>query len=188
MSSASVTSPSASSSAATSSKPPRRDAMSPLSSGCALEGGDEADHVGVALRRDHDDLQLLGREAEGLRAERARRRPRLASSGDTGRPKTSREVTTTNATGWIGTRVPGGRTGRCTPFSPPSVDEGAERRRSCRTRLVDRALVADGQRVADLGDHHAGLPGRHLHPREAADTENIGQSWNRRPGISSSAW
>ena len=37
-----------------------------LVEGCALQRGDEADDVAVALRRDHDNLQLLGGEPEGL--------------------------------------------------------------------------------------------------------------------------
>jgi hypothetical protein len=42
-----------------------------------------------------------------------------ASSGATGTPNTSRAVITMNAIGWIGASVPGGSTGRWTPFSPP---------------------------------------------------------------------
>ncbi len=38
---------------------------------------------------------------------------------DTGTPYTRLAVITRNAAGWIGTRVPGGSTGRCTPFWPP---------------------------------------------------------------------
>ena len=42
-----------------------------------------------------------------------------ARSGDTGKPYTVCGVSTRNATGWMGTSVPGGSTGRCTPFWPP---------------------------------------------------------------------
>ena len=40
------------------------------------------------------------------------------SSGETGKPYTWFLVMTRKATGWMGIIVPGGRTGRCTPFWP----------------------------------------------------------------------
>ena len=98
-----------------------------------------------------------------------------------------RGVITMNATGWIGSSVPGGSTGRCTPFCPPAVDERREVGEVAELGLVHAALGADRQRRADLGDHDADLARGHLHPRELLHPK-IGHSLKRRPGISSSAW
>ena len=54
----------------------------------AFERRDDADDVLRADRRDHHDLQLLGRQAERLRVHHAaaRRAPARTRSGDTDRP------------------------------------------------------------------------------------------------------
>ncbi len=87
--------------------------------GLALERGDEPDHVLAALRGDDDDLELLGRQAERHRCEA----PVAGDGRQLGRHREAvhlARVITMKPTGWIGTRVPGGSTGRWTPFWPPS--------------------------------------------------------------------
>ena len=66
--------------------------------------------------------------------------PRSRICGSTGRPYTLLEVMTRNAIGWMGARVPGGSTGRWTPFWPlPSMNA---------VRLVK--LPNSGRYTADL--------------------------------------
>jgi hypothetical protein len=68
---------------------------------------------------------------------------------------------TMKATGCSGKSVPGGRTGRWTPF-----EEGGQVGEIPELLLVPRRLGAVGQRLADLGDDHADLVGGDLHPGE----------------------
>src|SRR6266540_623587 len=119
MISASVVSEVASSSA-TSAKPPSRLAMSPEASGSPSS----------AVMRPTTSRSPCGAMTSTLSwlSDRPNDsgvglpwRLTATSSGATGSPKTSREVMTRNATGWIGTSEPGVSTGRCTPFSPPLV-------------------------------------------------------------------
>ena len=140
----------------------------------ALEHGDDADHVDGTLGRDHHHPQRLGREPEALRREHpaaaTRRGGEVRRHRDRRRPGPG--VRTRNATGWIGTSVPGGSTGRCTPFWPPPCDERLELGEVAELRAVDAALRADRQRRADLRDHHADLAAGHLHPRELLHRED----------------
>ena len=115
-------------------------------------------------------------------------RQRDASSGETGSAVDRAAVMTRNATGWIGISVPGGSTGRCTPFWPPLLDE--------RAQVGEVAELGPGTRAlfAPIG---SGAPtcaittpispaGTCTHGNFC--TAKIGQSLKRRPGISSSAW
>ena len=95
-----------------------------------------------------------------------------ASSGATGSPYTPCVVTTRNATGWMGTRVPGGRTGRWTPFWPPSSTNSRRLEKLPNSVLYTRALRADRERLSHLRDHHTDLTGGYLHPRELLHAEH----------------
>ena len=129
----------------------------------ALQRGDHADDVGLALRRDVHDV-------EGVLVDLAGRRLRVAS--EIILPKIRSRVTTTKPTGWIGAVVPGGRTGRCTPRWPPLAEERADVGEAAELGPVDGRLGAGGQRGADLGDDQADVVGRHLDPGVALDLED----------------
>src|SRR4029077_13952053 len=66
----------------------------------------------------------------------------------TGRPYALVAVTTRNATGWMGASVPGGRTGRWTPFWPLTATKA---RRSVK-------LANSGLKAADLAPVGSGSP------------------------------
>ncbi len=96
-------------------------------------------------------------------------------------------MSTMNATGWIGTRVPGGSTGRCTPFCPP-----------CSTKLaMSEKFSSSGLYTALFAPMGSGSPTCAITtPISPAGTctqgylvtRNIGQTLKRSPGMSSVAW
>ena len=79
---------------------------------------------------------------------------------------------TMNATGWIGSNVPGAEQRALHTLLPAAVDERLDVRVVAELGLVDTALGADRQLQTDLRDHHADLAGRHLHPRELLHAED----------------
>src|SRR5438874_422454 len=112
--------------------------------------------------------------------------PRATICGSTGSPYDLVAVITRNATGWMGASVPGGRTGRWTPFWPPPA-------RNAR-RFVK--LPNSGRYAADLAPVGRGSPICEMTtPISPAGTWTqgyrttayVGHSLNRTPGISSSA-
>ena len=61
--------------------------------------------------------------------------------------------------------MPGGNTGRCTPFCPPLVTKERRSEKFAERFLVHGRLRADRQRRAHLRDDHANFARRNLHPR-----------------------
>ena len=109
------------------------------------------------------------------------------SSGATGRPNTWRLPMTMKATGCIGTRVPGGRTGRWTPFCPPPAMKPSRFEK----------LPNSGRNSALLAPIGSGRPTWAMTtPISPAGicthgnfvTANTGQNRKRRPGMSRVAW
>ncbi len=111
----------------------------------------------------------------------------VSAESETILPNTSSPVATTNPIGWIGAVVPGGSTGRWTPFWPPLS-------RNVRTlaKFPNSALY-----TADLAPVGSGLPTwaitRPMRPGGTCTQSNactlyIGHGLNRSPGISSAAW
>src|SRR3989475_2890843 len=89
--------------------------------------------------------------------------------GSTGRPYDLVAVITRKATGWMGASVPGGSTGRWTPFWPPPVRNARRSVKLPNSGPVHRGFGAGRQRFADLRDDDADLARRNLDPRVPQD-------------------
>ena len=91
------------------------------------------------------------------------------------------------ATGWIGTRVPGGRTGRWTPFSPPFAMKAPTSEKLPNSGLYTALLLPIGSGsptwaiTTPVSPAGTCTQGNRL-------TENTGQNLNRSPGMRRSAW
>jgi hypothetical protein len=140
----------------------------------ALERGDQADHVLVALGSDDHDLELLGRQPERHRREapvagdgrqlgRHRDAEHLARRDHDERHRVDRHQ-----------RARGQH--RALDALLAAVEERLQVREVAERGAVDGALGADGQGVPDLGDHDADLARRHLHPWVALDREERPQA------------
>lgn len=125
----------------------------------ALERGDDADDVGIALRRDADDAQrqLLDLLHDAL----GRIGDHLAEAAVVGDDDEADRVD------W---RSRARREHRSLDAALAAVvEEGADRREVAEVRAVHAGLGAGRQGLADLGDDEPDVVRRHLHPVEALD-------------------
>ena len=137
----------------------RADAAGDVARRRALQRGDDADDVAVALRRDvHDPQRLL---VDGLHGPVGGLRDHLAEDAVAGDDDEADRVDRQ--------RRARGQHRALHAALAAVLEERADAAEVAELGLVDGRLGAGRQRAADLGDDEADAVGRHLHPVEALD-------------------
>ena len=96
-------------------------------------------------------------------------------------------MSTRNPTGWIGSKVPGGSTGRCTPFCPPRSTKFPSDEKLPKSVWYSALFAPIGSGAPTCAITMPISPaGTCTHGNFF--TPNIGQSLKRSPGMSSAAW